>query len=163
MQLHPKYRNVHVSLSTQNIMPWKFSQIFGHLYSPKSVSLHDSNKDVYFNSGEKLHIIGVLHKRFSCCSCLKATYNLSCLWHCLFLLIKNIFFSKIFKKMIPRFVYRLLTQKKTRSIQRTQTPQRLRPLTLTFDLDLTTRSRKLMSLDVTYYIVPWFQVWCLWM
>ena len=42
---------------------------------------------------------------------------------------------------------------KTRSIQRTQTPPRPRPLTLLCDLDLSSRSRKLMSLDVTYCIV----------
>ena len=46
----------------------------------------------------------------------------------------------------------------TRSIQRTQPPPRLRHLTLTCDLDLTSRSRKLMSLDVVYCIGPWFQV-----
>ena len=57
----------------------------------------------------------------------------------------------------------LQKQIKQRSIQRTQTPPRLWSLTLTCDLDHTSRSRKLMSLDVAYYIVPWFQVWCLWM
>ena len=50
----------------------------------------------------------------------------------------------------------------TRSIQRTQTPPRLWPLTLWCDLDLSSRSRKLMSLDVAYCIVLWYQVWCLW-
>ena len=39
---------------------------------------------------------------------------------------------------------------KTRSIQRTQTPPRLWSLPLTCDFDLMSRSRKLMSLDVTY-------------
>ena len=31
-------------------------------------------------------------------------------------------------------------------------------LTVTCDLDLTLRSKKLMSLDVAYCIVPWYQV-----
>ena len=30
------------------------------------------------------------------------------------------------------------------------------PLTLRFDLNLTSRSRKLVSLDVAYCIVPWY-------
>ena len=34
--------------------------------------------------------------------------------------------------------------------------------TLTCDLDLTSRSRKLMSLEVAYCIVPWYPIWCLW-
>ena len=42
----------------------------------------------------------------------------------------------------------------TRSIQRTQTPPRLWPLTLSCDLDLKSRSNRLMSLDVAYCIVP---------
>ena len=50
----------------------------------------------------------------------------------------------------------------TRSIQITQTPLLLWNLTFTFDLDLKSRPRKLMSLDVAYWIVPWYQVWCLW-
>ena len=41
----------------------------------------------------------------------------------------------------------------TKRIQRTQTPPRLWPLTLWCDLDLSSRSRKLMSLDVAYSIV----------
>ena len=49
-----------------------------------------------------------------------------------------------------------------RRIQRTQTSPLLWPLTLTCDLELTSRSRKLMSLNVAYCIVPWSQVWCLW-
>ena len=36
-----------------------------------------------------------------------------------------------------------------------------------FDRDVwpwpTSRSRNLMSLDVAYWIMPWFKVWCLWM
>ena len=52
--------------------------------------------------------------------------------------------------------------KKTRSIQRTQTPPRLWPLTLSCDLELKSRSKRLMSLDAAYCIVPWYQVWCLW-
>ena len=32
---------------------------------------------------------------------------------------------------------------------------------MTFNLDLSLRSRKLMSLDVAYYIIPWYQVWWL--
>ena len=51
---------------------------------------------------------------------------------------------------------------KTRSIQRTQIPPRLWPLTLLCGLHLLSRSRKLMSVDVAYGIVPLFQVWCLW-
>ena len=51
---------------------------------------------------------------------------------------------------------------KTRSIQRTQTPPRLWPLTLSCDLDLKSRPKRLMSLDVAYCIVPWYQVWCPW-
>ena len=47
----------------------------------------------------------------------------------------------------------------TRSIQRTQTPPRLWPFTLSCHLDLKSRSNRLMSLDC---IVPWYQVWCLW-
>ena len=43
-----------------------------------------------------------------------------------------------------------------KSIQRTQTPPSLWPLTLWCDLDLSSRSRKLMSLDVAYCIVPWY-------
>ena len=50
----------------------------------------------------------------------------------------------------------------TRSIQRTQTPPRLWPLTLSCDLDLKSSSNRLMSLYVAYCIVPWYQVWCLW-
>ena len=50
----------------------------------------------------------------------------------------------------------------TRSIQRMQTPPRLWPLTLWCDLDLSSRSRKLMSLDATCSIVSWSTVWCLW-
>ena len=43
----------------------------------------------------------------------------------------------------------------TRSIRRTQTPPRLWPLTLSCDFDLKSRSKRLMSLDVAYCIVPW--------
>ena len=50
----------------------------------------------------------------------------------------------------------------TRSIQRTQTPPRLLLLTLCWNLDPKSRSKRLMSLDVAYCIVPWYQVWCLW-
>ena len=53
-------------------------------------------------------------------------------------------------------------KQRKRSIQRTQTPPCLWPLTLTCDLDLTSSSRKLMLLDVAYCIVRWYQVWCLW-
>ena len=35
---------------------------------------------------------------------------------------------------------------------------RLCPLTLWCGLDISSRSRKLMSLDVAYCIVPWYQV-----
>ena len=42
-----------------------------------------------------------------------------------------------------------------RSIQRMQT---LWPLTFSCDLDLKSRSKRFMSLDVAYIIVPWFQV-----
>ena len=59
-----------------------------------------------------------------------------------------------------RFVWKIHLP--TRSIQRTQTPPRLWPLTLWCDLDLSSRARKLMSLDVAFCIVPWYQVWCLW-
>ena len=45
----------------------------------------------------------------------------------------------------------------TRSIQRTQTPPRLWPLTLSCDLDLESRLKRFMSLDVDYCIVPWYQ------
>ena len=58
----------------------------------------------------------------------------------------------------PRHRKPLIRLLLTRSIQRTQTPPRLWPLTLTCDLDLIARSRKLMSLDVAYCIVPWYQV-----
>ena len=58
-------------------------------------------------------------------------------------------------------IFYLKTHNKTRSIQRTQTHPRLWPLTLTCDLDLTSRSRNVTSLDVVYSIEPWFQVWCL--
>ena len=51
---------------------------------------------------------------------------------------------------------------KTRSIQRTQTPPRLWPLTLSCDLGRKSRSKRLKSLDVAYCIVSWYQVWCLW-
>ena len=44
--------------------------------------------------------------------------------------------------------------------QETQTPPRLWPLTLMCDFDLMSMSRKLLSLDVAYCIVPWYQVWC---
>ena len=44
------------------------------------------------------------------------------------------------------------------STQRTQTPPRLWPLTLSCDLYHSSRSRKLMSLDVANCIVPWHQV-----
>ena len=50
----------------------------------------------------------------------------------------------------------------TWSIQRMQTPQRLGPLTLWCDLYFSSRTRKMMLLDVAYWIVPWYQVWCLW-
>ena len=43
------------------------------------------------------------------------------------------------------------------SIQRTQTPPRMLSLTLWCDLDLSSRSIKLMSLDVAYCIVLWYQ------
>ena len=60
-------------------------------------------------------------------------------------------------------IFENLIAEKTRSIQRTQTPPRLWPLTLSCDLDLKSRSYRLMSLDVAYCIVqPWYQVWCLW-
>ena len=48
------------------------------------------------------------------------------------------------------------------SIQRTQTPPPLWTLTLRCDLDLTSTARRLMALYVAYCIVPWYQVWCLW-
>ena len=41
---------------------------------------------------------------------------------------------------------------RTRSIERTQTPPCLCPLILSSDLDLKSRSRRLMSLDVAYHI-----------
>ena len=50
----------------------------------------------------------------------------------------------------------LTHKKKKGSIQRTQTPPRLWPLTLSCDLDLKSRSKRLMSLDVIYCIVPWY-------
>ena len=50
---------------------------------------------------------------------------------------------------------------KTRSIHKTQTPSRT-SVTLRCDFDLSSRSRKLMSLDVAYCIVPWYQIWCIW-
>ena len=34
--------------------------------------------------------------------------------------------------------------------------------TLSWDLDLKSRLDSLMPLDVAYFIVPWYQVWCLW-
>ena len=67
------------------------------------------------------------------------------------------------KKSISHFLimrYQRRNRNPTRSIQRTQTPLRLWPLILW--CDLSSRSRKLMSLDVVYCIVPWYQVWCLW-
>ena len=45
----------------------------------------------------------------------------------------------------------------------TQTHPSLWPLTMTCDFDFISRWRKLMSIDVVYCVVPWFQVWCLWM
>ena len=45
------------------------------------------------------------------------------------------------------------TIKVTRSIQRTETPPRLWYLTLLCDLVLTSRSRKLMSLDVAFFVL----------
>ena len=42
----------------------------------------------------------------------------------------------------------------TRSIQRTQTHPRMWPLTLSCDLDLKSRSKRLISLDFAYQIVP---------
>ena len=42
---------------------------------------------------------------------------------------------------------------KTRSIQRTQTPPRLLPLTCSCDLDRKVKVKTLMSLDVTYFII----------
>ena len=59
-----------------------------------------------------------------------------------------------------RFMHTTITT--TRSIQRAQTPPRLWPLTLWCDLDLSSRSRKLMSLDVAYCIVPWYRIGWLW-
>ena len=56
----------------------------------------------------------------------------------------------------------LALKKKKKSIQRTQTPPRLWHLTLWCDLEFLLRSRKLVSLDVAFCIVPWYQVWCLW-
>ena len=50
---------------------------------------------------------------------------------------------------------------KRKFIQRTQTPPRLWPLTLRCDFDLMSRSRKLKSCHL-FCIVPWYQVWCLW-
>ena len=50
----------------------------------------------------------------------------------------------------------------TRSIHRTQSPLCLWHLTLWCDNDLSSRSRKLMSFDVAYCIVLWYQVWYLW-
>ena len=45
---------------------------------------------------------------------------------------------------------RMMILIKTRSIQRTQTPPRQWPLTLSCDLDLKSRSKRLMSLDASY-------------
>ena len=67
------------------------------------------------------------------------------------------FCIQVFKQSINQIVSTL-----TRSIQRTQKPSRLWPLTLSCDLDLKLRSNWLMSLDVAYCIVPWYHSWCLW-
>ena len=55
----------------------------------------------------------------------------------------------IITSLLNRFVWNT----NTRSIQRMQTPPRLWPLTMGCDLDLKSRSKRLMSLDVAYCIV----------
>ena len=85
-------------------------------------------------------------------------------WYITFKDLLLFFLVKTSSSFLNRHFYQLWTQTmlKSRSIQRTQTPPRLWHLTSWWDLDLSSRSRKLMSLDAAYCIVPWYQVWCLW-
>ena len=59
------------------------------------------------------------------------------------------FFFKLVHSSIFTFNH-AMKYSQTISIQRTQTPPRLWPLALLCDLDLSSRSRKLMSFDVAY-------------
>ena len=52
----------------------------------------------------------------------------------------------------------LSTQKITKNKKHSENADTSTSLTLTCDLDLTSRLRKLMSLDVAYCIVHWYQV-----
>ena len=57
-----------------------------------------------------------------------------------------------------RIRYDIFRYKKSRSIQRTQTPPRLWPLTLSCVHDLNSTLKKRMSLDVVYCIVSWYDI-----
>ena len=69
-----------------------------------------------------------------------------------------LFFIAYFASALVKYQIKLITI----SIQRMQTPPRLWHLTLWCDLAHSSRSKKLMSLDVAYCTEPWYQVWCLW-
>ena len=64
--------------------------------------------------------------------------------------------NKLMKYII---IIQIAGKKKPRSIQRRQTPPRLWPLTLWCNIGLSSRSRKLMSLDAAFCIVSWYRVY----
>ena len=64
----------------------------------------------------------------------------------------KIFAKKSVSQSIRNAPKRIDRNAKTRSIQRTQTPPHLWHLTLWCDLELSSRSRKLMSLDVAFVL-----------